>query len=759
MRLMLIADRANTTYAQLLRAVTPHEIVAPKLSGVAVLRTHSLSAKRLNADGIICACKATLMKLVAADGQLVDNPSDTVTLRNYRGSVYEIEGIPVIVMDSLKSIFAFPHGKLIAERYINKITHDWPIPREPEFMYTDFDKDPQGLLARANEALMIAIDIETVKFPVDPEELDTLCRSHGTTSDGLWAAMKVGKSSKKPTPCIPTIDMVGYSLLLKGADGKLYSESFTIPFDGLENLNAIRKLNNTKAPKVMQNGGYDSTYFIRFGCPVYNWIYDTFHFMHSWYAEMPRDLGFIGSMFLSKHRYWKNEIGSNRLEYCAKDVHGTLWAMVFMVQEAPTWVLKNYTTVFKKCFPNITAGLEGDKMDFDEQQNLLTHYRGVVELAQKRLETLIGGEFNPNSSPQTKKLMGALSSIKYTSTAKTNMRRWREEHPLNQMIGEAIKDVREAQKKISTYILATHFDGRLLYEINASGTDTGRASSKASNLWTGTQRQNIDGKVKSMFVADEGWEYGACDGSQAESRTTAYISEDPNLINAVENAPDFHTRNASMFFGIEETQISKTLRTLGKRVNHGANYNMGAGVLIDTMGMKMVLEAKYLLGLSNLMSLGGVASHLLGCFDTTYPLLRTKYYDEVIQEVGRTNMLKLPCEEIHWIRYCHGNPSRTKKRDLNLYVAHMPQSLSAQIVDKAWFDFWYKWQIQENLVRVKAQVHDEVQHQSRIGEPRRDEIDADLQRLMSRPYTVRGRTLRIPADVVLHGHRLSDVKD
>lgn len=762
MRLLLLVDKANASHAQKLRAVAgQHDFVVPKISGVSVLATHKMTAKKLKVDAIVCACVNTLAKLVEADGQSVPRGDKSISLRNYRGSVYHIGDYPVVVMDNLKSIFAFNYGKWVAQRYINKITHDTPTPQEPDFIYTPFEGNEQHILELAEKSLMTAVDIETIKAPVDVGELSALCAEAGTTSQGMWAEMKLNSSSKKLTPCVPTIDMVGYSFLLKGEDNQLYSISTTVPFDSLRNLNFIRKLNSTKAPKVLQNGGYDSTYFIRFGCPMYNWIYDTYHYMHSWQAELPRDLGFIGSLFLSKHRYWKNEIGTNRLEYCAKDVHGTLWCMLIMVKEAPHWVMLNYQTLFRKVFPNICAGLEGDCIDPVERTKLRNHYSEVLADAEEKLDTIVGGNFNPNSSQQVLKLMRGLSlaKIRYESSDKVNMRRWAEEHPLNTHIAELISNAREARKKISTYINATEFDGRLLYEINSSGTDTGRAASKSSNLWTGTQRQNIDGKVKSMFVADEGWEYAACDGSQAESRTTAYISEDPNLINAVETAPDFHTRNASMFFGMEENEISKVIRTLGKRVNHGANYNMGEGVLIETMGMKMILEAKYLLGLSHVHSLKGVATHLLNCFDQTYPLLRTKYYDEVIEEVNRTGMLKLPCDEIHWIRLCHGSPSRTRKRDLNLYVAHMPQSLSSQIIDKAWFDFWYKWQIQNNVVRVKAQVHDEIQWQTPINHPLRDEIDNDAKALMSRYYTVRGRQLRIPADEVLHGKRLSDVKD
>ena len=761
MKLLLLTDKANVRHVQKIRVVAAqHEWVTPKVAGISTLTTHAMTAKKMGVDAIVCCCKATLEKLVSKETGNPVTPGDkSVTLHNYKGSMYKIGDYPVVVLNNLSTIFTFTWGAMAQERYLNKLTQDTPTHTEPDFKYTPWELNKKFIMRLVDESIMTAIDIETIKMPIEKDSLQALCEARGTTAQGMWADMKASKNSKHLTACIPTIDMVGYTFLLKRPDGELYSVSTTIPFDSQENLQAIRKINSSKAPKVLQNGGYDSTYFIRFGCPMYNWIYDTYHFMHCWYAELPRTLGFIGAMFLKKHKYWKDEISTNRMEYCAKDVHATLWSFIFMTKEAPSWVYLNYQTEFKKVFPNICAGLEGDKVDREEQHRLFTKYQDQLEAAEERLSAIAGGSFNANSPKQVKALMQTLTSIKITETDKVAMRRWADLHPINMYIAEAIKNVRESQKKISTYINATLFDGRLLYEINCGGTDTGRAASKASNLWTGTQRQNIDGKIKSMYIADDGYEYGACDGAQAESRTTAYISEDMNLINTVENAPDFHTRNAGMFFGRDETEVTKTLRTLGKRVNHGANYNMGANVLVETMGMKMVLEAKYLLGLPAIMSVKGTAEYLLDAFDRTYPLLRTKYYDEVIAEVLKTGALHIPCEEIHWKRLCFGKPTRQNKRDLNLYVAHMPQSLSAQMLDKAWFNFWYKWQIKENCVRCKAPVHDEIQFQIKVGHPRKEEIGLSLSAYMSEPVTVRGRTLSIPADVPIYGRTLADVKD
>ena len=78
-------------------------------------------------------------------------------------------------------------------------------------------------------------------------------------------------------------------------------------------------------------------------------------------------------------------------------------------------------------------------------------------------------------------------------------------------------------------------------------------------------------------------------------------------IEDVTSPQDFHSGNVERFFGIpyadiydDETgkTLNKEARDLGKRVNHGANYNMGPYVLVETMGLKNIFKARNLLGLT-----------------------------------------------------------------------------------------------------------------------------------------------------------------
>src|SRR5205814_240994 len=125
--------------------------------------------------------------------------------------------------------------------------------------------------------------------------------------------------------------------------------------------------------------------------------------------------------------------------------------------------------------------------------------------------------------------------------------------------------------------------------------------------------------VKQCAIADPGWLLAEIDKAQSEARCVGYLSGETKLISLVESDKDYHSWNASAFFGIPYSAIydqekkkvlDKVLRDLSKRTNHGANYNMGAGVMLDTMGPKFVSRAKTLLKLQPYMRLKDVCQHL-----------------------------------------------------------------------------------------------------------------------------------------------------
>ena len=108
-----------------------------------------------------------------------------------------------------------------------------------------------------------------------------------------------------------------------------------------------------------------------------------------------------------------------------------------------------------------------------------------------------------------------------------------------------------------------------------------------------------------------------------------------------------------------------------------------------------------------------------------------------------------------WTRYCFGNPSNSKP-ELNSYVAHSPQSLSVMIMNDAFYKVWYELQIKRNLIRIKAQIHDEIVYQCK---PKDVELTGQrIKEIMEQPVEVKGRTMVIPVDIEDNCYRWIETK-
>ena len=58
----------------------------------------------------------------------------------------------------------------------------------------------------------------------------------------------------------------------------------------------VRKIMAMPMPKLFQNGAYDIQYFLSYGIPVVNASEDSMILQHSLYPELPKSLGFLGSI-------------------------------------------------------------------------------------------------------------------------------------------------------------------------------------------------------------------------------------------------------------------------------------------------------------------------------------------------------------------------------------------------------------------------------------------------------------------------------
>jgi hypothetical protein len=277
-----------------------------------------------------------------------------------------------------------------------------------------------------------------------------------------------------------------------------------------------------------------------------------------------------------------------------------------------------------------------------------------------------------------------------------------------------------------------------------------------------------------MLIADEGFLIYEADKEQAETRATAYLAQEQNLIHRVEHEPDFHCANVTAFFGIPFDQVydpnGKTkdekvllpdIRQLTKKLNHGASYNMAWQVLLISMGEKNVWKAKNLLKLPRDYGLKEITQFLIDRFCAAVPRLKgirysqtshTKgvqhlfteqtYYADLISEIQNTGKLVSP---LGWTRRCFDNPT-AHKPGLNKYVAHPSQNLSVADVNEGIIRIWNDPRLQDmDEFRLNGQVHDSILFQIRIGYE--DKYLPIIRDLFAQPIQVHGKTMLIPVDI------------
>jgi hypothetical protein len=499
--------------------------------------------------------------------------------------------------------------------------------------------------------------------------------------------------------------------------------------------------------------------------------------------------------------YWKDLAETNDLyeyyKYNALDTWATANVWIAQMVGAPEYARHNYVLEFPLVYPSLLSSLTGLKRDKEKLNEQRTAIKDKINTSLSTLSRSLGGKnLNPSSPKQVAELIKLLGcSGIVTSTDEKSLNKVAYLHPLNNYFVDLILEVRGLKKLISTYLRtdddadkngdggSKDFFGRILYSLNEDGTDTGRLASSEHAFWCGfnIQNQPRGPEVKCTISADEGFLFGECDLEQAESRDTANISGDERLITAVSGARDFHSVNASSFFGksyesIYDDQAKKTkdkpLRDLSKRVNHGANYNMGPDVLVDTMGLRNIYAAARLLGIK-FTSPRDIAAFLLERFHATYPKLRGPkapyspgtYYAWVVEQITITRKLvsrayhhtaynlqrypdvKAYIEKGDWTRYCFGKPDKSKP-DLNAYVAHVPQSLNARTLNEAYMRVFYEVALPNaEHFRLHAQIHDSILFSFREG---RTDLADKVRECMEIPVTVRDisgtyRTFTVPA--------------
>lgn len=690
----------------------------------------------LKLDAIICTNSETLVALLNTQPDF-RHPIDArgnkkkLSLDDYAGSCFYIpkekakteNDVAVLVLNPIEHLVKVPSAPFVFKRFLSKLLSPNAWFPQTQFTWEAWKPEKAAeLLERFLRARILSVDIETYR----------------------------GDDKRR-------IQFVGYCALFP--DGTTHT--IVVPFNTMAAWEFCRAMNACEVPKLFQNGLYDNAYFARFGIPCHAWLHDTQHLFHSWYSELPKRLDFLTAFNVRIIRYWKDDNAGtefDKMEYNARDCWATLMSYLSMLKSKSDWVMKNYLIEFPLVFPCLHLELDGLRINKERFVASKTIAEQKLTLIEADLAGWFGEAFNPGSPVQVGNLLKVLTNKTWEGTGENILKAVAATHPFNEMVVNKIIAAREQRKLLSTYFVwEKMWNDRLHYKLNPAATDTGRLASTESSFWCGLQIQNISGEggFKDCVEVDDGWEgLAEADFAQSEARCVAYMSGCLALIELVESENDYHSWNASKFFGIAYDLIwdqqagkakNKKIRDLSKRTNHGANYNMGAAVMLQTMGPKMVEEARTLLKLPRAWTLIQVCQHLLDAYAKAYPEIKIDFYDWIKRTVSLTKRM---VSALGWTRYFFNDPMSSKPA-LNAAVAHGPQNLSVGIINEPFYWIWHDTVYGElrDKVRLKAQIHDSI-----FFAYRGIENAERVRKMMENPKQitdVRGvtRTMLIPPDL------------
>ena len=631
-------------------------------------------------------------------------------------------GVTILVTNSLALINSSRAEKFFLARVLQKLSKPWSFIRNKPLQHshiTHADSSDvhfiENMLAGKDflnrKIFLMAIDLETLPSV-----------SYRHTADNTVRSVSA------------VIDLIGFSIVCGDVDSsindlEIYSYTLNNIYKWEHDLAC--KLFATYVPKVFSNGMYDVQYLFRWGITVNNYLWDTEYFLRASVSSYAGhySLQQQSNQFVLHNKYWKNniktKIASVFRRYCATDCHNTAMVALAQMGALSKPNLRNFVISFAKIPYALSSSLRGMEIDISVQNNFRSKFeQELVELTKVSLN-IFGCKPSQSAAllKGLQRLVDALAAMKLIpktvvkGTSKEILRDLSGVSPIIAAYVRIIQRHRRLEKWLSTYVnvkswsdldnggtFSTATKDVFLWSMHPFGTDSGRFSSRDSAFWCGSSAHTIPKEMRSMFVAPKGYVFGTTDAPQSETRITAYAARCRSLQERVEGELDFHMLQTAAFFGLNYEDVTDDLRNIGKRINHGANYNMGAYVMLVTMGIDLVLKARNLLGLPQDMKLVDVTKFLLDSFAREYPEVKVDWVVSLVTEALSTG--RIVCEISGFAPIILGNPL-DNKGDLNKLISIKPQSISAYISIKASMKLFVSWLYKDSPIIPLLQIHDE----------------------------------------------------
>jgi DNA polymerase I len=364
----------------------------------------------------------------------------------------------------------------------------------------------------------------------------------------------------------------------------------------LETLRPI--LESSDYPKALQNAKFDRHVFRQHGVNLQGVAFDTMLASYVLNPEDSHNLSDLTRHYLGLFTQSYTQLvpkGKTIADvaipavavYCGMDAY-TVFCLVPLLrarlEEIPT--LERLLLDIEQPLEPVLAEMEWQGVRIDQKylRDFSKQLETDLAAIEKRAYAAAGQTFSLGSTKQLSDLLFntlALDKRKsrkiktgYSTDAAT-LEKLQDDHP----VVEAIIEYRTLTKLKSTYVdalpaLVRSDTGRVHTDFNQAITATGRLSSSDPNLQNIPIRTAFSRQIRKAFIPEPGWRMVSADYSQIELRILAHLSQEPVLLETYKNREDIHTLTAQLLF--EKEEITPDERRLGKVINFGVIYGMGA---------------------------------------------------------------------------------------------------------------------------------------------------------------------------------------
>jgi DNA polymerase-1 len=377
-------------------------------------------------------------------------------------------------------------------------------------------------------------------------------------------------------------------------------------------------LESEQYPKVLQNTKFDRLVLVHQGIKLAGVVFDTMIASYVLNPELTHNLGDLSERYgleIAAKSYKDLGIPKGKTiadldipvvaDYCGLDVYATYYLVNKLKAELTKFPqLEKLLLEVEQPLEPVLATMENTGINLDTEYLRQFSLKLAKDLQQIEQATYkaAGEKFNLGSPKQLSVILFEKLGLNTKKSRKTKtgystnqqvLEKLKGDHPVIDLMLEH----RTLAKLKSTYVdalpaLVRESDHRLHTDFNQTVVATGRLSSSNPNLQNIPIRTEFSRQIRQAFIPQSGWLIVAADYSQIELRILAHLSQEPVLIDAYRNNLDVHSVTAKLLF--EKENVTSEERRLGKIINFGVIYGMGAQRFSRESGFKIDIGQQFI---------------------------------------------------------------------------------------------------------------------------------------------------------------------